>query len=437
MKIDTWNDDRREVVINLLLTERGYCRVASIRTVSNERMSSRKTVLTIIGTRPEAIKMAPVIRELERHPSRFRSVLMTTEQHRELLDQAMAAFGLCADIHLGLMEADQGLSRFAARSLAAVSDALEELKPDMVLVQGDTTTVFTAALAAFYRHIPVGHVEAGLRSHDRENPFPEEANRRLATVLADLHFAPTARARRNLLASDVRDDRIFVTGNTIVDALQMILPSPAYDSAELESIASRAGRMIFVTAHRRENHGPHLRDICQAIIQIVRNYDDVIVVWPVHLNPHVVSVTTELLGHEPHVHLVPPATYGDALRLMHRSTLLLSDSGGVQEEAPSMHRPLLVLREVTERPEVIEVGAARLVGTDPHRIVREVHRLLSDDDAYSAMASAPNPFGDGHASRRIVSAIGHRLGLPDEEHSATDPVSHPPARWSEELAVST
>ena len=346
---------------------------------------------------------------------------MTTEQHRELLDQAMAAFDLKADVHLGLMEENQGLSRFAARSLAAVSDALEEVKPDMVLVQGDTTTVFTGALAAFYQRIPVGHVEAGLRSNDRANPFPEEVNRRLATVLADLHFAPTDRARRNLLANGVDESCIFVTGNTIVDALQMMEPSARYDSPELETITSGEGRIIMVTAHRRENHGRRLRDICRAVREIVRTHGEVSIVWPVHLNPQVVAVTQELLGDEPRVHLVAPATYGDALRLMRRSTLLLSDSGGVQEEAPSMHRPLLVLREVTERPEVVEVGAARIVGTNPAVIAREVHRLLTDEAAHAAMSSAPNPFGDGHAAGRIVVAIGRRLGLEDEEHAMTAP----------------
>lgn len=426
---------RRYVDVNLRMNKPPQANGIAGCGYPSEYMPSRRTILTIIGTRPEAIKMAPVLKEIERHSSRFRSVLMTTEQHRELLDQAMTAFGLRADIHLGLMEADQGLSRFATRSLAAASEVLDEMRPDMVLVQGDTTTVFTAALAAFYARIPVGHVEAGLRSHDRANPYPEEVNRRLTTVLADLHFAPTERARLNLLATRVPDDHIFVTGNTIVDALQMMRPDPAYDSAELDRIAAQPGRIIFVTAHRRENHGQHLHDICRAVAEIVHRYEDVRIVWPVHLNPHVISVTTEMLANEPRVHLVAPATYGDTLRLMRRAYLLLSDSGGVQEEAPSMHRPLLVLREVTERPEVIEVGAAKLVGTDPRTIVGEVHRLLSDADAYRAMASAPNPFGDGHAARRIVAAIGRHFGFAEEGPIGYDAVADPPVANDKAMTV--
>ena len=385
-------------------------------------MPNRKTIVSIIGTRPEAIKMAPVVRELERHPARFRSVVVCTEQHRELLDQAMAAFSLHADVELDLMEASQGLVQFAARSLNALSAVLDELRPDMVLVQGDTTTMVTAALAAYYKRILVGHVEAGLRSFDRDNPFPEEINRRLAGILADLHFAPTETARRNLLAMGVPAEQVLVTGNTIVDALHSIHPGPVYDNPALDEIAARPGRMIVVTAHRRENHGNGMYAICLALLALVRTYEDLGIVWPVHPNPEVVSVAYEVLSGVPRIHLVPPATYGDIIRLMKRSYLILSDSGGIQEEATSLGKPLLVLREVTERPEVVEVGAARLVGTNVETILEEVDCLFSDRAAYDRMRTAPNPFGDGHAARRIVAAISKRLHEADYVDYATDPV---------------
>lgn len=385
-------------------------------------MSNRKTIVTIIGTRPEAIKMAPVVRELERHPSRFRSIVVTTEQHRELLDQAMAAFNLHADVQLNLMESGQELGDFAARSLRAVTQVLNDLRPDMVLVQGDTTTVMTAALAAFYQRILVGHVEAGLRSFDRRNPFPEEINRRVASVLADIHFAPTETSRRNLVSTGVPPGEVLVTGNTIVDALHSIRPAATYDNPDLERIAAEPGRVILVTAHRRENHGLGMHAICVALLALSRTYDDVRIIWPVHLNPEVVSVADEVLSDVPRVHLVPPATYGDFIRLMKRSYIILSDSGGIQEEAPSLGKPLLVLREVTERPEVVDVGAARLVGTDVATILEEVECLFADQAAYDRMRSAPNPFGDGHAARRIVSGISRRLHEADYVDYATDPV---------------
>lgn len=385
-------------------------------------MPNRKTIVTILGTRPEAIKMAPVIRELERHPSRFRSLVVTTQQHRELLEQAMVAFGLRSDRELDLMEAGQELGDFASRSLKAVSEALEELRPDMVLVQGDTTTVLTAALAAFYQRILVGHVEAGLRSFDRMNPFPEEINRRMAAVLADIHFAPTETSKKNLLAMGIEPHEIYVTGNTIVDALHSVRPSQAYDDRAVGEAAALSGRMILVTAHRRENHGVRMHSICLALLALVQCYDDLHIVWPVHPNPHVQSVAEEVLSHEPRIHLVRPTTYGDMIRLMKRCDLILSDSGGLQEEAPSLHKPLLILREVTERPEVVEVGAARLVGTGVETILEEVDGLFTDKAAYERMRSAPNPFGDGHAARRIVAAISKRLHEADYVDYAMDPV---------------
>jgi UDP-N-acetylglucosamine 2-epimerase (non-hydrolysing) len=385
-------------------------------------MPHRKTIATIIGTRPEAIKMAPVVRELERHPERFRSIVVCTGQHRELLRQALDAFGLRVDVELDLMEANQGLAEFAARSLSAVSQVLEDIKPDMILVQGDTTTMVTSALAAFYKHIVVGHVEAGLRSFDRGNPFPEEINRQIAAILAELHFAPTEASRRNLLAMGVPADHVLVTGNTIVDALLSVVPDQSWDSAALAGIAALPERIVLVTAHRRENHGHRLHAICRALLGIVDAHKNVRIVWPVHPNPQVLEVAEERLSGVERIHLVPPTTYGDILRLMKRSYIILSDSGGIQEEAPSLRKPLLVLREVTERPEGVEVGAARLVGTDVETILNEVGWLLTDHHAYERMRSAPNPFGDGHAARRIVSAISKRLHLSDHVDYAADPV---------------
>ncbi|MDB4917235.1 MAG: UDP-N-acetylglucosamine 2-epimerase [Gemmatimonadetes bacterium] len=385
-------------------------------------MSNRKTIVSIMGTRPEVIKMAPVVRELERHSSRFRSIVLCTGQHRELLQQALHAFDIKADVELDLMEDNQGLAEFAARSLTAVSEVLDDIHPDMVLVQGDTTTMVTSALAAFYKRIAVGHVEAGLRSFDRANPFPEEINRCLAANLADLHFAPTEAARRNLISMGVPADHVLVTGNTIVDALHSVKPARDYDNPELGAIASMPERIILVTAHRRENHGVRMQAICRALLAIVSAHPDVRIVWPVHPNPQVVAIADELLSCVDRIHLVPPTTYGDILRLMKRSYVIMSDSGGIQEEAPSLRKPLLVLREVTERPEGVEVGAARLVGTDVETILNEIGWLLTDEEAYERMRSAPNPFGDGHAARRIVSAISKRLHLSDHLDYAADPV---------------
>lgn len=385
-------------------------------------MQNRKTIVSVIGTRPEVIKMAPVIRELERHATRFRSIVVCTEQHRELLDQAMSAFHLRADVELDLMKESQSLAVFAARALNALSAVFEELQPDMVLVQGDTMTMVTAALAAYYQRILVGHVEAGLRSFDRDNPFPEEINRRLAGVVADLHFAPTEGARANLLAGGTPPDHVIVTGNTIVDALHSVRSDSRWDSPELAEVAALPGRMILVTAHRRENHGVRMHAICLAVMMIARSHPDVRVVWPVHPNPEVIDVTEELLTDLDRVHLVPAATYGDMLRLMKRSYLILSDSGGIQEEAPSFRKPLLILRDVTERPEVVEVGAARLVGTQIDSILDEVHRLLTDQVAYECMRASPNPFGDGHAARRIVAAIARRLHDAEYHDYTTEPV---------------
>ena len=366
---------------------------------------SRRKIVTIVGTRPEVIKMAPVIRELERRQTIFEHTVVTTAQHRQMLDQVLEVFRIKPDIDLGLMQQNQDLAEFASRSLLAVSNLLSDLKPDAVLVQGDTTTVMTAALAGFYKGIQVGHVEAGLRSFDRYQPFPEEINRRVASCLASIHFAPTRLARLNLLREGVPEDTIFVTGNTIVDALSSISVSGSFDDATLARLEPGESRMLLVTAHRRENHGQPLRSICQALKTLTSNFEDIEVVYPVHLNPKVGNVVREELGNIDRIHLVDPVSYPDLLRLMKRCFLILSDSGGIQEEGPSFHKPVLVLREVTERPELIEANAGKIVGTDARSIVDATTHLLTNPLAYSQMSSAENPFGDGHAAERIADIL--------------------------------
>jgi len=363
-------------------------------------------VLTILGTRPEAIKLAPVIKEMERHPETISRVCVTA-QHREMLDPFLALFDIRADYDLNIMQPGQSLFDVTSRVLLGLKCVLEEDKPEVVLVQGDTTTAFAAALAAFYLKVKVGHVEAGLRTEDKYNPFPEEINRRLISHLADFHFAPTERAKANLLAEGVHAQAIFVTGNTVVDALFMILARTKGQDL-LPSLPLRPGRkLILVTAHRRESFGIGLANICQALERIVQHAPDVEIVYPVHLNPNVRVTVERLLGGVDRVHLIEPLDYVAFVRLMNRAYLILTDSGGIQEEAPSLGRPVLVMRETTERPEAIEAGTARLVGTDPDAIVHETLRLLEDQDAYARMADAPNPFGDGHAAERIVDALLH------------------------------
>ena len=374
---------------------------------------TKPKVVSIVGTRPEVIKMAPVVLELERRRSEFVHVLVTTSQHREMLFPALAMFGMKPDINLDLMQENQTLGSFASRSLSSLSNLFDELKPQMIMIQGDTTTVMTAALAAFYLGIRVGHVEAGLRSFRRRNPFPEEINRRIAGCVADLHFAPTERARENLLREGVSAQDVFVTGNTIVDALQSIPPVDTFDEPRLGSIDYDAGRVLLVTAHRRENHGPNLKSICAALKMLASRFDDLEIVFPVHLNPNVRGMVYEELGQTPRIHLTEPVSYRDLLGIMSRCYLILTDSGGIQEEAISFHKPVLVLREVTERPEVVEVGAGKVIGVDAQRIVDEVSSLMTDERRYKQMSTAENPFGDGHAAERIVNILAERLNSSD------------------------
>lgn len=353
--------------------------------------------------------MAPVVRQIEKHTDRFEHVLLATAQHREMLEQVLSVFEMRPDINLDLMQENQSLGDFASRAMKALSNSLAESRADAVLIEGDTTTVMVAAISAFYLGIPVGHVEAGLRSFDLRNPFPEEINRRIAGCVAQLHFAPTERARSNLLNEGVNPDNIFVTGNTIVDALQMIPLTGSFESRELDTIDFYGKRAVLVTAHRRENHGAPLRSICAALRRLAETVPALEIVYPVHLNPNVRQVVYQQLEGIGNVHLVSPISYTDLLKVMSVCFLILTDSGGIQEEAPSLHKPVLVLREVTERPEVIEAGAGKIVGTDTERIVAEVTRLLNDPSEYGRMSNVENPFGDGHAAEKIVAALEQRL----------------------------
>jgi len=365
-----------------------------------------KRILTVFGTRPEAIKLAPVILELQKHPAHLENLVCVTAQHREMLDQVLEWFQIEPDYDLNLMQPDQGLAGFASRALVSISKVLQEVRPDVVLVQGDTTTVMMTALAAFYQHIPVGHVEAGLRTRNRYNPFPEEINRRIAGVLATYHFAPTERAAAALRAEQVPEEDIFVTGNTVVDALLMTVQHPV----ALKLDFSLDGRtLILVTAHRRESFGAPFESLCLALRDLAERNVNVEIVYPVHLNPRVRDPVGRILSEQSRIHLLEPLRYEQFIHLMVQAYLILTDSGGIQEEAPVLGKPTLVMREATERPEAIEAGTARLVGTDRHRIVAETERLLYDKEAYRTMAQAGSPFGDGRAAKRIVDILLSRL----------------------------
>lgn len=364
-------------------------------------MPERLPVMTLFGTRPEAIKLAPVVLALAQAPWVAQTVAVTG-QHREMLDQVLALFDLRPDADLALMSPGLPLAEQAARALAAIAGLLRERRPRLLIVQGDTASAFAGALAAFYEQIPVAHVEAGLRTHQRHDPFPEEVNRRLISAVADLHFAPTERARAHLLAEGVPAAAITVTGNTEVDALRLIrgrgaLPSPAHVSPH--------ERLLLVTLHRREHWGARMAAMCGALRRVLDSFPDTALLFPMHRNPVVRAAITAALGDHPRVRLVEPLDYLDFVGAMAASYLILTDSGGVQESAPALGKPVLVLRETTERPEAIQAGTALLVGTDPQAIEAAATRLLTDGDAYAAMARAVSPFGDGHAAERIVTGI--------------------------------
>jgi UDP-N-acetylglucosamine 2-epimerase (non-hydrolysing) len=366
---------------------------------------SKIKVLSIFGTRPEAVKMAPVVKRLADEPS-LESLVCVTAQHREMLDQILDLFRIEADFDLDLMRPDQALSELTAAVFTDLDPVLQEVQPDWILIQGDTTTVMATALLAYYRRIRLGHVEAGLRTKDKWQPFPEEINRRVASVIADLHFAPTDWARGNLIREGVPPDEIVVTGNPVIDALKSVITQPYDLSKEILKGVSQDQRVLLVTAHRRENFGEALERIFTALRQIAEKYsDDVVLVYPVHLNPNVREPAHRMLGGVPNIRLIEPLGYLPMVHLIDRSYLVLTDSGGLQEEAPALGKPVLVLREVTERPEAIEAGTARLVGTDTEWIVQQTQSLLEDPDEYAVMAKAINPYGDGDAAQRIVKAL--------------------------------
>ncbi|ACA60633.1 UDP-N-acetylglucosamine 2-epimerase [Candidatus Desulforudis audaxviator MP104C] len=397
-----------------------------------------RKVLVVFGTRPEAIKMAPVVKELERSPW-FEPRVVVTAQHREMLDQVLDLFGIVPAHDLDIMRPGQSLFDVTGRALRGLEEVFSRESPDFVLVHGDTTTTFVGALAAYYLQIPVGHVEAGLRTRNKFSPFPEELNRHLTGVLADLHFAPTARARANLLAENVSPERIAVTGNTVIDALLETVrrdydfislvetASPAATPAGRKGLARLAAlaareprfapyRLLLVTTHRRENLGAPLRGVYRALRRILQEFPDTLVVFPVHLNPAVQDAAAELGGTE-RVLRTPPLSYLPFVKLMEAAHLVLTDSGGLQEEAPALGKPVLVLRDTTERPEAVEAGTVKLVGLDEENVWRETARLLSDSDAYRQMAEAVNPYGDGEAARRTVGFLAAYFGLaapPDE-----------------------
>lgn len=359
-------------------------------------------ILTVFGTRPEAIKLAPVILELQSRPE-FESIVAVTGQHREILDQMLSVFGVVPDYDLEVMQERHSLASLTSRIIERLDLVFTESLPDFVLVQGDTTTSFTGALVAFYHQIPVGHVEAGLRTRDKWQPFPEEINRRLCDAISDLYFAPTPVAKANLISEGVGDRLIAVTGNTVIDAL-------IWMQKQLPNSKTETRKSLLVTAHRRESWGQPMRGICEALLRLVEQFPDFVVDFPVHPNPAVREIVEPLLGGHPRIRLMPPLDYVEFVQAMSKAMLILTDSGGIQEEAPTLNVPVLVLRDTTERPEAVESGAAILVGTNPEEIFAKASELLTNDAMYKAMASVPNPFGDGQASKRIADSIVRFFG---------------------------
>ncbi|MBO4898031.1 MAG: UDP-N-acetylglucosamine 2-epimerase (non-hydrolyzing) [Clostridia bacterium] len=363
------------------------------------------TVMTVFGTRPEAIKMAPLVKELEKC-DKIKSVVCVTAQHRQMLDQVLELFKITPDYDLDIMKERQTLAGITTRALDGLDKVMAEVKPDIVLVHGDTTTTFAGSVAAFYNGAKVGHVEAGLRTYDKWSPFPEEMNRRLTGAIADLHFSPTIRNKNNLMRENVSEESIFITGNTVIDALKTtVYDNYTFNNKELENILNSGKRIILMTAHRRENLGEPLYNITRAVRRVADQFTDTEVIYPVHLNPAVRSVANEVLGGHDRIHLIDPLEAGDMHNAMARSYLIMTDSGGLQEEAPSLGKPVLVLRRETERPEAVEAGTVRLAGTEEDVIFQMADELLSDKAEYDKMAKAVNPYGDGNACKRIVNAI--------------------------------
>lgn len=367
-------------------------------------------VATIFGTRPEAIKIAPVIAELSARSERVEVINIITAQHREMLDPLLQLFSIKVHYDLGIMTQGQTLTKINIGVLERLEPILSREKPDLVLVQGDTTTTLASSLSAFYHRIPVGHIEAGLRTKNKYYPFPEEVNRRLTTHVADIHFAPTETAMHNLLNEGVNREQIFVTGNTIVDALLTFSCKGIRNKASIwENMISRESRLILLTAHRRENHGRPLEQICEAIREIITRNRDVEVIYPVHLNPNVTKTAKRILYGQDRIHLIEPLDYGSFVLLMQRAFLILTDSGGIQEEAPYLGKPVLVLRSETERPEGVDCGSVLIVGTEKEPVVKATQKLLDDPQLYRTMTSRVQPYGDGIASKRIVDIIVSRF----------------------------
>lgn len=364
-------------------------------------------VMTVFGTRPEAIKMAPVVLELQKHADRIQTIVAVTAQHRQMLDQVLDLFQITPDYDLDIMSQGQTLYDITTKSLMGLKDVLAKEKPDLVLVHGDTTTTFAGALASYYQQVPVGHVEAGLRTGDIYSPFPEEMNRKLTGAIAAIHFAPTATAKANLLKENVNPSHVYVTGNTVIDALMTTVAGDYDFGDDLKDVDFHNHRVILLTTHRRENLGEPMRHIYKALRRIIEEIPDTEIVFPVHRNPLVRKVVEEELAGVDRIHLIDPMEYEPFANLMSLSSLVLTDSGGIQEEAPSLGKPVLVLRNTTERPEAVEAGTVRLIGTDKDVVYAETKRLLTDQAAYDAMSNAVNPYGDGKASQRIVQAILH------------------------------
>ena len=370
-------------------------------------------IMAVFGTRPEAIKMCPVVLEMQKYPDFIEPVVAVTAQHREMLDQVLQLFGIVPDYDLNIMTSGQTLYDVTRRALEGLGEVLAESRPDIVLVHGDTTTTFAGALAAFYAQIKVAHVEAGLRTGDKYSPFPEEMNRKLTASLADFHFAPTLTSRNNLLKENIEPGSIFVTGNTVIDALiKTITPSWQFEDAALREVISSNDRLILVTTHRRENLGAPMRHVYQALREVLAAYGNVRIIFPVHKNPKVREIVEQELGRLDRVHLIEPLDYQPFANLMAKVDIVLTDSGGIQEEAPALGKPVLVLRDTTERPEAVAAGTVRLIGTGYDDVLRETGRLLEDAAYYSRMADACNPYGDGRAAERIIKILLAASGYP-------------------------
>ena len=375
-------------------------------------------LMTVFGTRPEAIKMCPLVLEMRKYPEYIKPIVAVTAQHREMLDQVLDLFGIVPDYDLNIMTSGQTLYDVTTRALMGLKPVMEEAKPDMVLVHGDTTTTFAGALAAFYAQIPVGHVEAGLRTGNKYSPYPEEMNRKLTGAMADMHFAPTATSKGNLLKENVNPASILITGNTVIDALQTTVHGDYHFADEdFNRVFATGHKLILMTTHRRENLGEPMRHVYRALKSVLETHENVEAIFPVHKNPKVREIVNQELGHLSRVHLIEPMDYEPFANLMAKVDIVLTDSGGIQEEAPALGKPVLVLRDTTERPEAVEAGTVKLVGTAYEDVLQETNRLLDDDEHYRSMAEAANPYGDGKACERIIKAILRKNGYSVENFS--------------------